>query len=47
MREFIMSAGCGILFYFLVMQIVQCIQTVHTKEKRKKNKYQGGILWRK
>ena len=24
MRELIMSAGCGILFYFLIMQIVQC-----------------------
>ncbi len=23
-REMLMSAGCGILFYFLVMQIVQC-----------------------
>ncbi len=45
MREFIMSAGCGILFYFLVIQVVQCIQTVHTKDKR--NKYQEGILWRK
>lgn len=24
MREYIMSAVCGILFYFLIMQIVQC-----------------------
>lgn len=34
-------------FYLLIMQIVQCIQTVHTKDKRKKTKYQGGILWLK
>ncbi len=24
MRDFIISAVCGILFYFLIMQIVQC-----------------------
>lgn len=25
MRELIMSAGCGILLYFLVMMVVQCM----------------------
>lgn len=47
MRELMMFVFCGVLFYLFIMQIAQCIQTVHTKDKRKKNKYQGGILWRK
>ncbi len=27
-RELLMSAGCGTLFYLLIMQIVQCFTAV-------------------